>query len=119
MCATRFSLLCEIAAGLLLPLWAAHILSTFLWAQATVPTTASADILRVKGRYDGQNSHELTATDIGPFLDSVVPLRLAQDDIAGAIVVVKDGKLLFAKGHSYTASPFASLIWMLGENRCR
>src|SRR6266498_1554447 len=46
--------------------------------------------------------HELTATDVETFLDGIVPLQLERDDIAGAtIAVVKDGKLLFAKGYGY------------------
>ncbi len=44
----------------------------------------------------------LTAADIGAFLDGLVPLQIERDDIAGAvIVVVKDGKVLFAKGYGY------------------
>ena len=47
--------------------------------------------------------HELTATDVEAFLDGVVPLQLQQDDVAGAtIAIVKDGKLLFAKGYGYS-----------------
>src|SRR6266511_580630 len=46
--------------------------------------------------------HELTATDVETFLDGLVPLFLDRDDRAGnAIAVVKDGKLLFAKGYGY------------------
>lgn len=46
--------------------------------------------------------HELTAADAEAFLDGIVPLQLAREDIAGATVaVVKDGKLLFAKGYGY------------------
>ena len=46
--------------------------------------------------------HELTASDAEAFLEGVVPLQLAREDIAGAtIVVVKDGKILFAKGYGY------------------
>jgi CubicO group peptidase (beta-lactamase class C family) len=46
--------------------------------------------------------HEMTATDVEAFLDGLVPLQLKQDDVAGATVaVVKDGKLLFAKGYGY------------------
>jgi CubicO group peptidase (beta-lactamase class C family) len=45
---------------------------------------------------------ELTAQDLEAFLDGIVPLQLERDDIAGAtIAVVKDGKLLFAKGYGY------------------
>lgn len=44
----------------------------------------------------------LTAADVETFLDGFVPLQLEQDDIAGATIsVVKDGKLLFAKGYGY------------------
>ena len=47
-------------------------------------------------------AHELTAQDLEAFLDGIVPLQLAREDIAGATVsVVKDGKLLFAKGYGY------------------
>ena len=47
-------------------------------------------------------AHALTATDVESFLDGFVPLQLEQDDIAGATIsIVKDGKLLFAKGYGY------------------
>ncbi|MFZ4773291.1 MAG: serine hydrolase domain-containing protein [Chlamydiia bacterium] len=45
---------------------------------------------------------ELTGEDLGPFLDGLIPLQLEQAHVAGAVVsVVKDGKLLFAKGYGY------------------
>jgi CubicO group peptidase (beta-lactamase class C family) len=45
---------------------------------------------------------EMTAADVEAFLDGIVPSQLAQNDIAGATFsVVKDGKLLFAKGYGY------------------
>jgi CubicO group peptidase (beta-lactamase class C family) len=44
----------------------------------------------------------LTAQDVEAFLDGLVPLQIERDDIAGAVVVVvKDGKVLFAKGYGY------------------
>jgi CubicO group peptidase (beta-lactamase class C family) len=47
-------------------------------------------------------AREMTAADVESFLDGLVPLQLKRDDIAGAtIAVVKDGKLLFAKGYGY------------------
>ena len=47
--------------------------------------------------------HELTAQDLETFLDGIMPLQLERDDIAGATVaVVKNGKLLFAKGYGYS-----------------
>lgn len=48
------------------------------------------------------NVHELTAVDLEAFLDGLVPLQIQRADIAGATIsVVKDGKLLFAKGYGY------------------
>lgn len=47
--------------------------------------------------------HSLTAADVEAFLEGIVPLQLQRDDIAGAVVtVVKDGKVLFAKGYGYS-----------------
>jgi CubicO group peptidase (beta-lactamase class C family) len=46
--------------------------------------------------------HEMTATDVESFLDGLVPLQIAKDNIAGVTIsIVKDGKLLFAKGYGY------------------
>jgi CubicO group peptidase (beta-lactamase class C family) len=48
-------------------------------------------------------SVELTAEDLSAFLDGFMPQQLEQADISGAVVaVVKDGKLLFAKGYGYS-----------------
>jgi CubicO group peptidase (beta-lactamase class C family) len=48
-------------------------------------------------------THELTAADLESFLDGMMPAQLEREDIAGAVVsVVKDGKLLFAKGYGYS-----------------
>ncbi|MGH9640913.1 MAG: serine hydrolase domain-containing protein, partial [Terriglobales bacterium] len=45
----------------------------------------------------------LTTADVEAFLDGVMPLQLAREDVAGAVVlVVKDGKVLFAKGYGYS-----------------
>jgi CubicO group peptidase (beta-lactamase class C family) len=45
---------------------------------------------------------QMTASDVEAFLDGVIPLQLAREDIAGATVaIVKDGRLLFAKGYGY------------------
>jgi len=46
---------------------------------------------------------ELTATDLEAFLDGLVPAQLEREDIAGAVVaVVRDGKVLFAKGYGFS-----------------
>ncbi len=48
-------------------------------------------------------AHQLTAADVEAFLDGMVPIELAGEDIAGAVVVVvKDGKVLFTKGYGYS-----------------
>ena len=47
-------------------------------------------------------AHEMTAADVESFLDGLVPFQIGKDNIAGAtIAVVKDGKLLLAKGYGY------------------
>ena len=46
--------------------------------------------------------HALTADDLSTFFGGMVPYMLARGDIAGGvIVVVKDGKVLFAHGYGY------------------
>jgi CubicO group peptidase (beta-lactamase class C family) len=48
-------------------------------------------------------THELTALDLEAFLDGLMPAQLEREDIAGAVVaVVKDGKVLFAKGYGFS-----------------
>ena len=50
-----------------------------------------------------ETPHEMTAADIETFLDGFLPLQLERENIAGAVVcVVKDGKVLFAKGYGYS-----------------
>ncbi|MGN6789128.1 MAG: serine hydrolase domain-containing protein [Rhodanobacteraceae bacterium] len=48
------------------------------------------------------SAHALTEKDLATFFDGMLPYMLARGDIAGgAIVVVKDGKVLFARGYGY------------------
>ena len=48
-------------------------------------------------------THELTPQDVSAFLDGIMPQQLATDDIAGAVIsIVKDGKVIFAKGYGYS-----------------
>ncbi|HWU77572.1 MAG TPA: serine hydrolase domain-containing protein [Rhodanobacter sp.] len=62
---------------------------------APVATVAPADL-------QGASTHELTNQDLSSFLDGLVPLALARGDVAGGVIsVVKDGKVLFAKGYGY------------------
>ncbi|HEV2615533.1 MAG TPA: serine hydrolase domain-containing protein [Candidatus Acidoferrales bacterium] len=45
---------------------------------------------------------QLTQADLEAFFDGLVPLQIERDDIAGAVVaVVRDGKVIFAKGYGY------------------
>jgi CubicO group peptidase (beta-lactamase class C family) len=45
---------------------------------------------------------ELTPADLSAFLDGLMPLQLERGDIAGSVVaVVKDGKVIFARGYGY------------------
>lgn len=47
-------------------------------------------------------AHPLETGDIESFLDGLMPLSLERDDIAGAVIsIVKDGKVIFAKGYGY------------------
>ena len=75
--------------------------STSLHAQnPVVPETPPSTVIVPAASPSG--GHALTATDVETFLDGFVPLQLEQNDIAGAtIAIVKDGKLLFAKGYGY------------------
>lgn len=51
---------------------------------------------------NADGKHELTAADLEAYLDGMMPSQLNREDIAGAtIAVVKDGKVLFAKGYGF------------------
>jgi CubicO group peptidase (beta-lactamase class C family) len=46
---------------------------------------------------------ELTGTDVEAFLDGMMPSQLQREDIAGAVIaVVKNGKVIFAKGYGFS-----------------
>jgi CubicO group peptidase (beta-lactamase class C family) len=50
-----------------------------------------------------QTTPQLTKEDLEAFFDGFIPIEIQRDDIAGAVVaVVKDGKVLFAKGYGYS-----------------
>jgi len=49
-----------------------------------------------------QSAPEMTAAEVGAFLDGLVPQQLKREDIAGAVVViVKNGSILFSKGYGF------------------
>lgn len=48
-------------------------------------------------------AHELTQSDLEAFLDGLMPLQIAREDIAGVVIaVVKDGKPFLAKGYGFS-----------------
>ncbi len=74
-------------------------------AQTVKPGDAKAPAASPKPAASAESAskgHELTAEDLGSFLDGYMPQQIEHADIAGAVIaVVKDGKLLFAKGYGY------------------
>jgi CubicO group peptidase (beta-lactamase class C family) len=48
-------------------------------------------------------TRELTGEDVEAFLDGLMPMQLQRENIAGAVIsVVRDGKIIFAKGYGYS-----------------
>ena len=72
-----------------------------LMAQKPMPTLRPPPLQpEAKAAPGEQKAPEMTAADVGAFLDGIMPLQLQREDIAGAVIsVVKDGKVLFTKGY--------------------
>lgn len=86
------------------------MISFLVYGQAPSEKQVSEDILNDEVTTDSADQpgnsptglDKMTATDVEAFLDGIMPQQLATNDIAGATIsVVKDGKLLFAKGYGY------------------
>jgi CubicO group peptidase (beta-lactamase class C family) len=77
--------------------------AVFAQAPKSVDTKAAAAPTKpAPSEGPAPKAHDLTADDLGAFLDGFMPQQIEHADIAGAVVaVVKDGKLLFAKGYGY------------------
>jgi len=74
------------------------------WSQgpAKPPTPSAKPGEIAKEMPAPETRHELTASDLEAFLDGMMPAQLERENIAGAVIsVVKDGKLLLAKGYGY------------------
>lgn len=72
-------------------------------AQKPKPLTPPPQIPQPGETKVQETPHEMTAVDIEAFLDGFMPLQLERENVAGAVVcVVKDGKVLFAKGYGYS-----------------
>lgn len=71
--------------------------------QAPKPVTQKAEAKPESVPANPATTHEMSADDVGAFLDGIMPQQLARENIAGAVIsVVKDGKVLFAKGYGYS-----------------
>ncbi len=71
-------------------------------AQGPKPVIKKAEAMPDQVAAETSTSHEMTAADVSAFLDGIMPQQLAREDIAGAVIsIVKDGKVLFAKGYGY------------------
>ncbi len=72
-------------------------------AQVPKPAAPKAEAKPASVPASPSTTHEMTADDVGAFLDGIMPQQLARENIAGAVIsVVKDGKVLFAKGYGYS-----------------
>ena len=70
-------------------------------ASASAPASASTTAAAPEAQ-GAATAPAMTAQDVQTFFDSLVPYAMQRGDIAGGvIVVVKDGKILFAKGYGY------------------
>jgi CubicO group peptidase (beta-lactamase class C family) len=72
------------------------------WAQGPAPKTSNALPQTTKEAASPASTPALAEADLRAFVDGIMPLQLERGNIAGAVVlVVKDGKILFAKGYGY------------------
>lgn len=80
------------------------LLSSVSGQVPVVPTIPNREVdTQATSEREPSGTHDLTAADLEAFLDGIIPQQLARENIAGAAVsVVKDGKLLFAKGYGYS-----------------
>lgn len=81
------------------------IIFSSVWGQVPVlPTGPNPQgDMRLPADNTRPGAHEMTAADVEAFLEGLVPQQLERENIAGATIsVVKDGKLLFAKGYGYS-----------------
>jgi CubicO group peptidase (beta-lactamase class C family) len=84
--------------ALILVVFGVHIL-----AQGPKPASPNPEMKPANIPVTPVGIHEMNADDIGAFLDGIMPQQLAREDIAGAVIsVVKDGKVIFAKGYGYS-----------------
>jgi CubicO group peptidase (beta-lactamase class C family) len=69
----------------------------------TMPAPSAKEAPAAETKPAPSATPELTGTDLEAFLDGMMPSQLHREDIAGAaIAVVKDGKIIFAKGYGFS-----------------
>ena len=69
----------------------------------TSPASAAEALKTAETKSAPAATPELTGADLEAFLDGMMPAQLNREDIAGAVVaVVKDGKVIFAKGYGFS-----------------
>jgi len=98
--------------GLLTLILAASVACSLLLAQSAekgkpAPPAkdekAAAVTAPATGNIPAPTVHQLTGEDLEAFLDGMMPSQINREDIAGAVIaVVKDGKVIFAKGYGYS-----------------
>jgi CubicO group peptidase (beta-lactamase class C family) len=77
--------------------------SAFASAQGPKPPVTKPEPKSENVPASAVTPHEMTEQDISAFLDGIMPQQLAREDIAGAVIsIVKDGKVIFAKGYGYS-----------------
>src|SRR5699024_7161341 len=67
-----------------------------------VPAPAAAASTQLPVASSAVSSPRMTRADLAAFFDGLVPFAMRRSDIAGGVVVVvRDGKVLFASGYGY------------------
>ena len=92
--------------GLLAFILAAFLGAALVLAQSTEKgkaAPAAKDEKAAPAATASPSTPSLTREDLDAFLDGMMPAQINREDIAGAVIaVVKDGKVLFAKGYGYS-----------------
>ncbi|MBV8638391.1 MAG: serine hydrolase [Candidatus Eremiobacteraeota bacterium] len=74
------------------------------WFGAAVPLILSLLASPVMAApAQSQQAHQMETSDLAPFMDGLVPYAIRRADIPGAVVtIVKDGKIIFARGYGFS-----------------
>jgi CubicO group peptidase (beta-lactamase class C family) len=93
------------AFGLLVGMFFGVMLSlggTALAQKPNAPPNKPAEPVAVAPSVTPASTHDLTTEDVNAFFDGLMPAYIQKEDIGGAVIsIVKDGKVLFAKGYGF------------------